>query len=130
MAPYTRFEIYIPVVYTAKEYDQPSGTERLVTHSLDSQLIQLFINEVTERFHGVTQANPVAPTPYKGWWQAGPKRQLEVDFLTFLFGLVRIDESEVAQKLFERWKQQFESGLHQDVILVLFYPVQTIGDFF
>jgi hypothetical protein len=130
MAQYTRFEIYIPVVYSIREADQYSGTERSVKHSLDSELVQTFIEEMTGRFHGVTQSNPLAPAPYKGWWQSKAGRKIDVDFLTLLFGLARIDESEEAQRLFGRWKAKFESTLHQDVILVLFYPVQTIGDFF
>ena len=124
MAQYVRFEIYVPVVYTVR-----SDKEGPVRHALDDELLRDFINSAIDKYHGLTQANPLAPALYKGWWRSRPSAAIDVDYLTYLFGLVRIDESDDAKAFFAQWKQRFEVSTVQDVILLIFYPVQTIGDF-
>lgn len=124
MAQYVRFEIYVPVVYTIR----PDG-EIPVRHALDDELLREFINSAIDKYHGLTQANPLAPALYKGWWRSRPGAAVDVDYLTYLFGLVRIDESDDAKTFFTQWKQRFEVSTVQDIILLIFYPVQTIGDF-
>ncbi len=129
MAHYVRFEIYIPVAYKVKEPDPIGHKLREVTHALDDQLIARFIKNTCDNYEGITQAHPLAPPLYAGWWKKKGK-PLAIDHLTFLFGLVRIDQSLPARKFFETWKQRIEGEEHQDLILLVFYPVQTIGDFF
>jgi len=75
MAQYTRFEIYIPVVYTSIETTE-SGDKQPVIHSLDDGLLRLFIEEATAKYHGITQANPLAPPLYKGWWRPNERREI------------------------------------------------------
>jgi hypothetical protein len=56
---------------------------------------------------------------YKGWWKDPKKKIIEIDYLTFLFGLVHIDQSsDEALMFFNGWKQRFETELEQDVVLV------------
>jgi len=59
-----------------------------------------------------------------------PSPGIMTDFLTLLFGLVRVYEAEGAILHFEKWKKKLEEHLEQEVILVIHWPVQTIGDFF
>src|SRR5437016_13926696 len=105
MALYTRFEIYIPVVYTTKEHDAESSQIRDVTHALPHNLLNQFIEEVGGKYQGITQANPLAPALYKGWWKKNPADQFVIDYLTYLFGLVRIDQTDEAVVFFSAWKE-------------------------
>ncbi len=125
MAHYIRFEIYIPVLYTTKR----DGRDE--KHALDESLLDEFIEDITTRFGGFTQANPLAPTLYEGWWVKDPTERptIIIDHLTYLFGLVAIDQGNKARRLFTDWKNHFEKAMSQDVVLVVYYPVQTIGDF-
>jgi hypothetical protein len=130
MAHYTRFEIYLPITYAKLQADPDSGEQVLIRHSLDETLVGKFIEESVKEYGGMTQGNPVAPPLYKGWWRNNDGKKIEIDFLTYLFGLVRIEESEKAQRFFEKWKKEFEKEENQEIVLVVYYPVQTIGDFF
>lgn len=129
MAVCVRFEIYIPLVYTTTEPDPESGKLHLVTHALDDETIEAFIDETRQKYQGVTQINPLGPA-FKGWWQSKPGAPISVDYLTSLFGLVRIDRLDDGKKHFNTWKVEFEKSLHQDIVLVVYYPVQILGDFF
>jgi len=53
-----------------------------------------------------------------------------IDYLVHVFGLVRIDEGDEAVKFFATWKARIEGVENQKYVLVIFYPVQTVGDFF
>lgn len=130
MAQYTRFEIYLPVVYRIYEQVHQSARKRWVVHALRDELLREFIEATKRQYKGVTQANPLAPALFKGWWQSNPKRSVQIDYLTYVFGMVRIDESEEAKSFFTEWKQKFELNTDQELILLVYYPVQTIGDFF
>ena len=130
MAHYVRFEIYIPVVYTAQERDPTTKGPNDIVHALDEKLVASFIRDTYTKYHGVTQANPIAPPLYKGWWKAKLGRPVDVDHLTFLFGLVRVDQGAKALEFFQKWKRRIEGVEHQNVILLMYYPVQTVGDFF
>ena|SRR5229473_2062988 len=129
MAHYTRFEIYIPVVYKVEKQDPNTGKKRKVVHALKDELVQDFIDATKNKYKGITQANPLAPALFKGWWQSKFNRTAEIDYLTYLFGLIKIHEADEALEFFTEWKQKFESSLVQDEILVIYFPVQTIGDF-
>ena len=128
MAHYVRFEIYVPVIYTEmvsiKDTDEQSQEEE-VRKSLDPDLVWDFINETIDRFGGITQANPVGPVPYRGFWRS---TKIVIDRLTYLFGLVAIDQEDEAVEHFSQWKKSFEESTNQDVVLVFYYPVQVIGN--
>jgi hypothetical protein len=130
MAHYVRFEIYIPVVYVAFEVSSPTSPPRRVRHAMDELLISDFIAETIAKYKGVTQSHPTSPTPYKGWWKERADSPVDVDHLTYLFGLVRVDEDDEARKFFTSWKTRIEGAESQKYVLVIFYPVQTIGEFF
>ena len=55
---------------------------------------------------------------------------MNVDHLTYFFGLIRIDQTDDATSFFESWQSTFKRRLEQQVILIIYYPVHTIGDFF
>jgi hypothetical protein len=129
MAQYVRFEIYLPVIYTVRRRAGNGNKSSQRRHALDDALLREFIAAVIDKYHGFTQANPLAPALYKGWWRPKPGASIDIDFLTYLFGLVRIDESDEARTFFSQWKDRFEATTEQKVILLIFYSVQTIGDF-
>ena len=130
MAQYIRFEIYLPVVYTVRRKAGNGGKSLQLRHALDDELLREFISAAIDKYHGLTQANPLAPALYKGWWRPKPGASIDIDYLTYLFGLVRIDESDEAKAFFTQWKERLEASLEQNIILLIFYPVQTVGDFF
>ena len=129
MAQYVRFEIYIPVVYTVRSKAGNGKFPGQHRHALDDALLRKFINAAINKYHGLTQANPLAPALYKGWWRPKAGASIDIDYLTYLFGLVRINEADEATAFFIEWKERFEKSLEQNIILLIFYPVQTIGDF-
>ena len=130
MAHYTRFEIYLPLTYTKIEVDPNSGEELSSRCSLDEALVREFVEEAVKRYGGLTQVNPLASPAFKGFWRSNKdRRRIEIDFLTYLFGLVRIEDAEKARRFFEKWKREFEKEENQEVVLVVHYPVQTIGVF-
>lgn len=127
MADYIRFEVYIPRIYSA---DAPNADAvETAVYSLDPDLIRAFINETIQQYGGVMEANPHAPTPYKGWWHSTRENKIVVDSLTYLVILVRIDQADAAIDYFSTWKERLEAATHQDVILVTYYPVQVLGGF-
>jgi hypothetical protein len=130
MAQYVRFEIYIPVVYTRQVKSETTNEPLLVRHALDDELLREFVSDVMAQYHGLTQANPLAPALYKGWWQQTPGASIVVDYLTYVFGLVRIDEFDEARTFFTEWQECFKTSTEQQVILLIYYSVQTVGDFF
>lgn len=143
VAEYIRYEIYVPTLYTTERINQATGSPFNETHELDNRLLQQFIQATLANFEGITQANPASVAPYKGWWQPRntaesiesekadqSRKGIAVDYLTYLFGLVRIDRHDEAHQHFTDWKSRFEESLQQDVVLVTYHPVRTIGDFF
>lgn len=124
MADYIRFEIYVPRLFEA-ENDRGEN----VVHSLDPELTQAFIDDTIAHFGGVMQANPQAPTPYKGWWHSTQEDRIVVDSLTYLLVMVRIDRADEAIQFFGEWKSKLEKATNQDIILVTYYPVQVLGGF-
>ena len=118
------------MVYTVTDPDPRGGPPRSLKHALDPRVVLQFVNETISRYRGITQANPYAPAPFKGWFQKDPSTPTDIDYLTYLFGLVRIDQSDEAVEYFTAWKQRFEEATEQTIVLVIYYQVQTIGDFF
>src|SRR6266446_9834394 len=103
MAHYVRFEIYVPLTYTVHERDPRTKLSRDTKHSIDDDLVEAFVDEACGKYRGMTQFSPLSPG-LKGWWKPKPSSAVEVDFLTFLFGLVRIDQFDEATQFFGRWK--------------------------
>ena len=130
MAYYTRFEIYIPIVYQLTDEDPQTGKRRSEVHALPAELLREFIDATRKRFEGITQANPLGLAPFKGWWQKKNTKTIVIDHLTYVFGLAKIHESDEAKTFFTDWKERLEFSLQQQEILVIYFPVQTIGDFF
>src|SRR5271157_1677250 len=125
MAHYTRFEMFLPVVYQRRKRDAQTrellsdpitGTVQKERKALPDALLGEFMLDACAKFDGVTQANPLAPALYKGWWQKDPTKSIVIDHLTFLFGLVRIDQSDEALVFFNSWKQRFKTELEQDIV--------------
>lgn len=130
MAQYTRFEVYVPVVYTTLERDPDSGDEVETKHSTPDALLDRLVNETLDKYRGITEFSRINAAPYKGWWQKKSGAPISVDYLTFFVCLVEVDQTSEAVSYFNKWKAELERDIHQHVILVLYYPVQTIGDFF
>lgn len=143
MGAYTRFEVYIPRYFTVEEKDS-GGVTRQVTYWVDDKQIQPFIDATRQAFEGVTQFNPSEPPPFKGWWE--PKRKedtltarlrkvlglgksdVSIDYLTYVFCLVSRDAHADGIQFYTEWKQRLERQFNQEVILVLHYAVETIGN--
>lgn len=73
-----------------------------------------FVTDTLAKFRGATQSNPFAPAPYRGLWQS-PSQALSIDFLTYVFGLVRLDQAQEGLDHFTSWKQRLEAGLNQEL---------------
>lgn len=129
MAEYTRFEIYLPVHYTILEITSETGQERERRYALGAAILNPFLQALQRKYHGVTQANPVAPAMYRGYWQEHAGAEVDIDHLTYVFVLVAIDETADAMMFFATWKQRLEQRLNQVVILITYSTVHTIGDF-
>ncbi len=119
------------------EYEPQSGRMVLIHHQTSDELINQFREDTCNKFEGISQSNPNSGALYKGWWR--PKEikynqeidpQVYIDYSTVLFGLVKIFQTDEAISHFTQWKKIFENDLHQAMILVIFFPVNVIGDFF
>src|SRR5947209_16617779 len=108
MAHYVRFEIYVPVVYITYENDPSTHRLRQVKHAMDDSLVSEFIAETCGKYQGITESNPISAAPYKGWWKEKPDSPASIDYLTYMFGLVRVDESHEAKDFFASWKTRIE----------------------
>lgn len=129
MAEYTRFEAYIPTYYTTSENDSQSGEPVEAVHMVDPRMIRRFVDDTLTVYQGITQSNPAATAPFKGWWQPRAGAPVTVDHLIYVFGLVTMTQFDEALEHFATWKRTLEEAIHQDIILIMYYPVQTIGDF-
>jgi len=129
MAHYIRFEVYIPTTYRVATQTE-GKKKRYETHALSPSLLLEFVDATRRTLEGITEANPMGPTPFKGWWQKRNRKTIVIDRLTYVFGLAKEHESEKALDFFTEWKAKLETGLAQQEILVMFFPVRTIGDFF
>lgn len=126
---YIRFEVYVPTQYRVETTDPSSGQISEEIHALDSTVLRSFLNATMRAYGGVTQSNPVSAAPYKGWWRARPGSPVFIDYLTYVFGLARMDQQDLAISHFDTWKTKLEQTLHQHIILIVFSPVRVIGDF-
>ena len=126
MAHYNRFEIYIPVIFSVVTKHR-NGTETRRTRALPGKLIEEFVAETINKFGGITQANPAGPAPWTGFWEkqstTRPEEKIEVDRLTSLVSLSRIDQEKEVLDHFTDWKAKFERLLQQSVVVVQYYPV-------
>lgn len=129
MASYTRFELYLPLIYRTRTPAQsPGSPSQEQRHALEHRDVRRFLLETRRRFRGVTQANPTAPAMYKGWWQPEEVlKTVEVDHLTMFFVLAPLDRSDEAIAFLRRWKKTFEKNLHQDIVLIVHYDIHVLG---
>lgn len=127
MAECVRFEFYIPTVYriSPREGERPENGSR----ELDPNLLDEFINGTIDRFGGVTQSSSIGPSPFKGHWRAHESASTSVDYLTFVFGLVRVDRQDEAVRYFGEWKERLERSTFQEAILVVYHSVHVLGNF-
>jgi len=77
------------------------------------------------KFGGYTESNPVSAPPFRGWWFSNGITH--IDYPICIFTLVKLEEENDAQKFFLEWKSTLEKRLHQEVILICFYPIQILG---
>ena len=131
MADYLQFNIYVPRIFKVEKLDE-TGQLGFTPHHLPPEFVDKFVSATTERFGGFTQAHPRSPTLFKGWWKQKTERghRVLVDHLTYFFGLVRVDEDEDAIEFFRDWQRQITTEFGEDVVLVTYHPVQTLGDYF
>lgn len=127
MSHCTRFEVYLPLLYTVEEQDG-EGLPVMKTYGLDARLVARFTAVIRSQYHGVTQAHPENAPALKGWWQQSRGGGIDIDHITYLHCLVRTDQTDGALTFFNRWKNRLEDRLHQKVILMVHYPVQTVGN--
>lgn len=126
MSECVRFEVYVPLYYRILLLDPETQQTREETRSTDQDEIQAFVDDTLAKFHGATQSNPLAPAPYRGLWRA--KGIVDVDFLAYMFGLVKLERADEALQHFETWKQRMEKDLNQDLILVIYQSVHILGE--
>lgn len=123
-----RFEVYVPTYYNEPSADDPTGAATVVRH-LDPSLLAQFSAETLASYQGVTQSNPASVSPFRGVWQPSPAGPAHVDHLVTLTCLVKQPDFDDALAHFQRWKARLERELRQDVVLVVFYGVQLLGEF-
>ena len=124
----TRFEVYVPTCYSEPTDDDAAGAATVVRH-LDPALIEQFSAETLARYQGVTQSNPASVSPFRGVWQPTPAGPAHVDHLITLICNVKQHDFDDALAYFQRWKTRLERELRQEVVLVVFYGVQLLGEF-
>jgi hypothetical protein len=130
MAEYTRFDVYLPVHYRETILDPQSGERRLMLRALNQKLVNQFMRAISNKYGGVTLANPLGPAPYQGWWRPDTVSKIVIDHMTYLFVLVRLDQTNEAIEFFTDWSERIGKRTNQEVILVTHYELHTIGDFF
>ncbi len=111
-----KFEIYLPAQYTDTKGNK---------HELDSEVVLQLGDELRDRFKGFTESNRLQAPPFRGVWKS--RQGISVDHLFLIYTLVPIDEELEAMKFFQDWKQKLEARLFQEFVLVMFSPIQVIG---
>jgi hypothetical protein len=106
----------------AEYVDRATGERRFVS---PGEIYQ-FCNRMRRAYGGYTQANPIAPPLFRGYWEDAGR--VEIDELTLVMVLVPSRDQQKALRDFTRWKRQLEQRYNQQIILVMFYPVQILGD--
>ena len=116
MAHYVKFEVYLPT-----KFKDSAGSEK----SIEDKEIKDFCEKIRNKFGGYTESNPVTTPPFKGWWLS--KDVIHIDFLIFIFTLVKLEDENKAKEFFEDWKRMLEARFNQEIILISFYPIQILG---
>ena len=127
LAHYHRFEVYLPLRYRVSERDP--ATDAVIERSVETNPATLarFQAEAVDLFGGATNAHPSGPPPFLGMW-SDEKSQIAVDDVTYLFVLVPAARFQDALDFFETWRRAFLEELNQDAILVMHWPVETLGE--
>jgi hypothetical protein len=122
VADYIRFELLLLAFYHVDEPDGP------VYYQIDARLIQRFFNATIACYRGLSDPGSQVGPLFTGYWQEVAGAAIEVDELTYAFCLVKASDAAGAMRFFTGWKRCLEKGLHQEIVLILHAPVQTIGD--
>lgn len=118
MAHYIRYEIFLPVEYIDKQTNE--------RRPIDPATIREFAAEVVQRYGGYTEVNPTAAPPYRGYYLS--QENIAVDLLMTLIVLVPASQDEESLDYFTQWKHRFEEEYNQEVVLIIYSPIQTIGE--
>lgn len=113
MAHYIRYEMYVPT-----RYRDASG--RVV--SVETKDITNLLESIAQKYGGFTQSNPVSAPPLRGYWQG------ETDEMNFIVVLVPSSLFENSLAEFTIWKEDLEKKYNQEFVLVMYNPVQIIGE--
>jgi hypothetical protein len=114
MAHYIRYEIYLPT-----RYRDASGN--LV--SVEMSGVKDLLDSIAQKYGGFTQSNPISAPPFRGFWEG------ETDEINLIMVLVPSSELDTSLAEFTSWKEELESKYNQQFILVMYSPIQTIGEF-
>ncbi len=123
MADRVRFEIFIPAHYTTLETRDGRRVE--VEYEVDRRQLQRFMDAAFHQFGGITEPNPFAGVPYQGRWRSPESHELFVDDIKYILIMVNLRQARAALQFFRTWKRRLEERLHQDVILINFWQVQS-----
>lgn len=77
-------------------------------------------------YGGVTLSNPAGPPPLRGYWE--DKGRVEIDELMAIMVLVPLSQQQRAVRDFTRWRRQLEHRYHQKIVLVMYHPVEVLGE--
>jgi hypothetical protein len=100
------------------------------TYGISSELMANFLNETLAKYNGTTQATPGTVPLYEGIWRKTKEANVSIDNLTYLFGIIQISELKEATEYFTDWKKKLQGNSPQDLVLIIYFPVKTIGDLF
>lgn len=113
MAHYIRYEIYIPTRYR-------DANGNLI--SIETEDTTDFLESIAQKYGGFTQSNPVSAPPLRGFWEG------ETEEMNFVMVLVPSSLFDTSLAEFTSWKEELEDRYNQKFILVMYNPVQIIGE--
>ena len=94
MAHYIKYEIFLPIDYTDQTTDKRCTLDRLS--------LRRFLVQTIQRYGGLTETNPVAAPPFKGYYLS--RGRIETDRLITFMVLVPAEREEESLIYFTRWK--------------------------
>lgn len=113
MAHYIRYEIYIPT-----RYQDSKG--KLI--SIETKDITGLLKAIAQKYSGFTQSNPVSAPPLRGFWEG------ETEEMNFVMVLVPSSSFDTSLAEFTGWKEELEGRYNQKFILVMYNPIQIVGE--
>ncbi|MBI1745686.1 MAG: hypothetical protein HYR55_03760 [Acidobacteria bacterium] len=113
---YIKYEIFIPTEYIDK---------RNKKQSINHRELKNFFTRIRKKYKGYTEANPVAPPLYKGFYEEA--KEIYIDHLTVFIVLVEQSKQDKALQDFKNLKKKLERKYNQQFVLILYQPIQVIG---